>query len=139
MLLLLPPGPAAPRRPLLLFVTCCEAQIAAPPRAGKAHDVMALKCRGAGSPLNFGLDEYGDLVPMLPQLSKVRASPHRMPLLAGGQMRGSRGSKRHAAAAHCGGTAQACMHASSRHAEVLGGMLLGGIAPGAPWCHCGAT
>ena len=42
-------------------------------RAGKAHDVMALKCRGQGSPLNFGLDEYGDLVPMLPQLSKACA------------------------------------------------------------------
>ena len=33
---------------------------------------MALKCRGEGSPLNFGVDEYGDLVPMLPQLSKAR-------------------------------------------------------------------
>ena len=39
--------------------------------AGKAHDVMALKCRGAESPLNFGLDEYDDLLPMLPNLSKV--------------------------------------------------------------------
>ena len=34
--------------------------------AGKAHDVMALKCRGAQSPLNFGLEEYDDLLPMLP-------------------------------------------------------------------------
>ncbi len=53
----------------------CEYQFAccSPLRAGKAHDVMALKCRGQGSPLNFGLDEYGDLVPMLPQLSKARA------------------------------------------------------------------
>lgn len=39
--------------------------------AGKAHDVMALKCRGVGSPLNFGLGEYQDLLPMLPNLTKV--------------------------------------------------------------------
>ena len=39
--------------------------------AGKAHDVMALKCRGPGSPLNFGLEEYEELLPMLPNLSKV--------------------------------------------------------------------
>ncbi|CAK0780184.1 hypothetical protein CVIRNUC_004961 [Coccomyxa viridis] len=38
--------------------------------AGKAHDVMALKCRGPGSPLNFGLEEYEELLPMLPTLSK---------------------------------------------------------------------
>ena len=41
--------------------------------AGKAHDVMALKCRGPGSPLNFGLEEYEELLPMLPNLSKVRS------------------------------------------------------------------
>jgi len=40
--------------------------------AGKAHDVMALKCRGPNSPLNFGLEEYDELLPMLPSLSKVR-------------------------------------------------------------------
>lgn len=39
--------------------------------AGKAHDVMALKCRGPSSPLNFGLEEYDELLPMLPSLSKV--------------------------------------------------------------------
>ena len=38
---------------------------------GKAHDVMALKCRGVESPLNFGLGEYHDLLPMLPNLTKV--------------------------------------------------------------------
>ena len=48
-------------------------------RAGKAHDVMALKCRGEGSPLNFGVDEYGDLVPMLPQLSKARLCMTTLP------------------------------------------------------------
>ncbi len=32
---------------------------------------MALKCRGPGSPLNFGLEEYEELLPMLPNLSKV--------------------------------------------------------------------
>ena len=39
--------------------------------AGKAHDVMALKCRGPNSPLNFALEEYDELLPMLPSLSKV--------------------------------------------------------------------
>ncbi|KAK9915253.1 hypothetical protein WJX75_006763 [Coccomyxa subellipsoidea] len=38
--------------------------------AGKAHDVMALKCRGPNSPLNFALEEYDELLPMLPSLSK---------------------------------------------------------------------
>ena len=32
---------------------------------------MALKCRGVESRLNFGLGEYEDLLPMLPNLSKV--------------------------------------------------------------------
>lgn len=40
--------------------------------AGKAHDVMALKCRGADSPLNFAMDEYAELLPMLAKLSKAR-------------------------------------------------------------------
>ena len=35
---------------------------------------MALKCRGPGSPLNFGLEEYEELLPMLPNLSKVCCS-----------------------------------------------------------------
>ena len=35
---------------------------------------MALKCRGPGSPLNFGLEEYEELLPMLPNLSKVWSS-----------------------------------------------------------------
>ena len=39
--------------------------------AGKAHDVMALKCRGAQSPLNFGVEEYEELVPLLPNLTQV--------------------------------------------------------------------
>ena len=36
--------------------------------------MMALKCRGPGSPLNFGLEEYEELLPMLPNLSKVFCS-----------------------------------------------------------------
>ena len=36
--------------------------------------MMALKCRGPGSPLNFGLEEYEELLPMLPNLSKVHTS-----------------------------------------------------------------
>ena len=36
--------------------------------------MMALKCRGPGSPLNFGLEEYEELLPMLPNLSKVCCS-----------------------------------------------------------------
>ena len=43
-----------------------------PTFAGKSHDVMALKCRGPNSPLNFALEEYDELLPMLPSLSKVR-------------------------------------------------------------------
>ena len=43
--------------------------------AGKAHDVMALKCRGADSPLNFAMDEYAELLPMLAKLSKARLRP----------------------------------------------------------------
>ncbi|KAK9826847.1 hypothetical protein WJX81_007439 [Elliptochloris bilobata] len=38
--------------------------------AGKAHDVMALKCRGGASPLNFAMGEYAELLPMLAKLSK---------------------------------------------------------------------
>ncbi|EIE26886.1 AP2-domain-containing protein, partial [Coccomyxa subellipsoidea C-169] len=38
--------------------------------AGKAHDVMALKCRGPNSPLNFAQEEYDELLPMLPSLTK---------------------------------------------------------------------
>lgn len=34
--------------------------------------MMALKCRGPNSPLNFALEEYDELLPMLPSLSKVR-------------------------------------------------------------------
>ena len=45
------------------------------PSAGKAHDVMALKCRGADSPLNFAMDEYAELLPMLAKLSKARPRP----------------------------------------------------------------
>lgn len=41
--------------------------------AGKAHDVMALKCRGGDSPLNFAMAEYAELLPMLAKLSKARA------------------------------------------------------------------
>lgn len=36
--------------------------------------MMALKCRSPGSPLNFGLEEYEELLPMLPNLSKVHTS-----------------------------------------------------------------
>jgi hypothetical protein len=35
---------------------------------------MALKCRGPASPLNFALDEYEELLPMLPNLSKVASN-----------------------------------------------------------------
>ena len=44
---------------------------------GKAHDVMALKCRGSSSALNFGLEEYEEMLTMLPQISKVHK---RLPL-----------------------------------------------------------
>lgn len=36
---------------------------------------MALKCRGADSPLNFAMDEYAELLPMLAKLSKARLRP----------------------------------------------------------------
>lgn len=32
---------------------------------------MALKCRGPNSPLNFAQEEYDELLPMLPSLTKV--------------------------------------------------------------------
>ncbi|KAK9815855.1 hypothetical protein WJX72_010809 [[Myrmecia] bisecta] len=38
--------------------------------AGKAHDIMALKCRADVSPTNYSQDEYVDLLPLLPRLSK---------------------------------------------------------------------
>ena len=61
-------------RPVAGPVSACH-----PPRnwlhAGKAHDVMALKCRGADSPLNFAMDEYAELLPMLAKLSKARLRP----------------------------------------------------------------
>lgn len=44
------------------------------PSAGKAHDIMALKCRGCHGPLNFPLGTYGKLLPYLDGISQARIS-----------------------------------------------------------------
>lgn len=48
-------------------------------QAGRAHDVMALKCRGEDGPLNRPAGEYAPLRPLLDSLTTVRAfcSKHR--------------------------------------------------------------
>ena len=42
-------------------------------RAAYAHDVMVLKCRGEGSRLNFDIEDFREIVDLLPGLSKVCA------------------------------------------------------------------
>lgn len=39
--------------------------------AARAHDVMAMKCRGADSVTNFSQDDYAPLLPQLQKLTKV--------------------------------------------------------------------
>ena len=40
--------------------------------AAKAHDVLALKCRGVKTVLNYEGNIYEPLLPVLPLLSRVR-------------------------------------------------------------------
>ena len=42
--------------------------------AARAHDVMAMKCRGLSSITNYSHSDYEDLLPKLDKLSKVLAS-----------------------------------------------------------------
>ena len=43
-------------------------------QAGKAHDVMAIKCRNPNirPQLNFPMENYADLIPFLDRLPKVQ-------------------------------------------------------------------
>lgn len=43
-------------------------------QAGRAHDVMALKCRGEDGPLNRPASEYDALRPLMDEMSTVWAS-----------------------------------------------------------------
>ena len=40
-------------------------------QAGRAHDIMALKCRGEDGPLNRPASEYDALRPIMEELSTV--------------------------------------------------------------------
>ena len=39
----------------------------------QAHDVMALRCKGPLATTNYPLEDYRDIVDMLPSLTKVRS------------------------------------------------------------------
>ncbi len=43
--------------------------------AARAHDVMAIKCRGADSITNYSSDDYSTLLPQLQKLTKVCVQP----------------------------------------------------------------
>ena len=46
--------------------------------AARAHDIMALKCRGANSSTNFNQDNYRLLLPKLDKASKVHTSNQQL-------------------------------------------------------------
>lgn len=49
--------------------------------AARAHDVMAIKCRGKQSTTNYDRKDYEELLPQLDKLSKVSCllAPYHVP------------------------------------------------------------
>ena len=56
-----------------LLGVCLQGGFEREGQAGRAHDVMALKCRGEDGPLNRPAAEYAPLRPLMDGLSVVRS------------------------------------------------------------------